>query len=60
MSMVLDARFHTLFKMAVYYKMQPIMLHNATAILLQNTSVILQNATILLQIAILQIYWISV
>ena len=59
MSMAVDARFHTLFKIAVYYKMQPIMLQNATAILLQIRQ-LLQNATILLQIATLQIYCINV
>ena len=38
MSMVVDTRFHTWFIMTVYYKMQKIILQNATAILLQNAT----------------------
>ena len=37
-SMVLDTVFHILFVMTVYYKIQQILLQNATDILLQNAT----------------------
>ena len=47
MSMVLDTTFHIWFIMTVYYKMQKMLLQNATAILLQNATVLLEHATVI-------------